>query len=238
VWRAAAPVVEAGLVLRAFVGAKPAKPCLCLLKEREGKFKTHSGKTEAEVSLDTYPLRGKANRAYGDTPRTPVSAGAAEGCQAAGFDAASTSDARGAKGACPGIVTTAEGPTYCTAGAGACYWGTCGGVSPPGGPKHRWCQPTWRLAWRPLAQPRVRAEAKPGHHVVIFVVVIIIVVVVRRVRRRLQREPVPRLPPTMLLQGFPSSHPLTSSGLFRVLLLLVLLRGEPTRGSVRRVLRD
>jgi hypothetical protein len=94
-WRAAAPAAEAGLVLRAFVGARPAKPCLRLLKEREGKFKTHSEKTEVEVSSDTYPLRGKANHACGDTPRAPVSAGAAEGCPAVGFDAASTSDARG-----------------------------------------------------------------------------------------------------------------------------------------------
>jgi hypothetical protein len=49
------------------VGARPAKPCLRLLKEREGKFKTHNEKTEAEVSSDTYLLRGKANRACGDT---------------------------------------------------------------------------------------------------------------------------------------------------------------------------
>jgi hypothetical protein len=88
------------------------------------------------------------------------------------------------------------------------------------GPKHWWCQPTWRLAWRPLAQPRVRAEAKSGRHVVIFIIIIIVVVVVRRLRRRLQREPIPCLPPTTLLQGFPSSHPLASPGLFRVLLLL------------------
>jgi hypothetical protein len=126
VWRAATPAVEVGLILRAFVGARPAKPCLRLLKERGGKFKTHSEKTEAEVSSDTYPLRGKANRACGETPRAPVSAGAAEGCPAAGFDAASTSDARGAEGAaCPGDATTAEEPTSCTAGTGTCSWGTC-----------------------------------------------------------------------------------------------------------------
>jgi hypothetical protein len=109
------------------VGARPAEPCLCLLKEREGKFKTHSEKTEAEVSSDTYPLRGKANRACGETPRAPVSAGAAEGCPAVDFDAASTSDARGAEGATyPGVITTVAGPTSCTVGAGACSWGTCG----------------------------------------------------------------------------------------------------------------
>jgi hypothetical protein len=35
-----------------------------------------------------------------------------------------------------------------------------------------------------------------------------------------------------------SPHPLAISGLFRVLLLLFLLCGEPTHGSVRRVLQD
>jgi hypothetical protein len=34
-WRATAPTAEAGFVLRAFVGARPAKPCLRLLKERQ-----------------------------------------------------------------------------------------------------------------------------------------------------------------------------------------------------------
>jgi hypothetical protein len=43
-WRAVAPGAEAGFVLRAFVGARPAKPCLRLLKERESKFKAHSEK--------------------------------------------------------------------------------------------------------------------------------------------------------------------------------------------------
>jgi hypothetical protein len=43
-WCAAAPAVEAGFVVRAFVGARPAGPCLRLLKERDGKFMTHSEK--------------------------------------------------------------------------------------------------------------------------------------------------------------------------------------------------
>jgi hypothetical protein len=62
-WRAAAPAAEAGFVLRAFVGARPAEPCLRLLKERDDKFKTHNERTKIEVPSDTYPLRGKANRA-------------------------------------------------------------------------------------------------------------------------------------------------------------------------------
>jgi hypothetical protein len=128
-WRAATPAVEAGPILRAFEGARPAEPCLRLLKRRRGKFKTHSEITETGVPSDTYPLRGKANRVCGETPRAPVFADAAEGCPAAGFDAASTSDARGAEGAaCPGDITTAEGPTSRTAGTSTCSWGTCGSV--------------------------------------------------------------------------------------------------------------
>jgi hypothetical protein len=49
-WHAAAPAAEAGFVLRAFVGARPAKPCLRLLKERESKFKAHS-----ETPKQRYP---------------------------------------------------------------------------------------------------------------------------------------------------------------------------------------
>jgi hypothetical protein len=110
-WRATTPAAEASFVLRAFVGARPAKPCLRLLKERESKFKAHNERTKTEVSLDTYPLQGKANRACGEAPRAPIPAGAAEGCPAAGFGTVSASDARGAEGAaCPGVITTAEGP--------------------------------------------------------------------------------------------------------------------------------
>jgi hypothetical protein len=128
-WRTAAPAAEAGPVLRAFEGARPAEPCLRLLKRRRGKFKTHSEITETGVPSDTYPLQGKANRACGETPRAPVSAGAAESCPAAGFDAASTSDARGTEGvACPGDIATAGGPTSRMAGTGTCSWGTCGSV--------------------------------------------------------------------------------------------------------------
>jgi hypothetical protein len=109
------------------VGARPAKLCLCLLKERDDKFKTHNERTETEVSSDAYPLRGKANRACGEDPRAPIPAGAAEGCPAAGFGTVSASDARGAEGAAgPGIVTTVEGPASCIASAGTCSWGTGG----------------------------------------------------------------------------------------------------------------
>jgi hypothetical protein len=126
-WRAVAPAAEAGFVLRAFVGARPARPCLRLLKERDGKFKTRSEKTKTEVSSDTYLLWGKANRGCEEAPRAPASAGTAEGCPAAGFGAASASGARGAEGAAlPGVVTTARGPTSCTADTGTCSWGTGG----------------------------------------------------------------------------------------------------------------
>jgi hypothetical protein len=128
-WHAATPAAEADPILRAFEGARPTEPCLRLLKRRRGKFKTHSEITETGVPSDTYPLQGKANRACGETPRALVSAGAAESCPAAGFDAASTSDARGAEGAaCPGDIATAGGPTSRTASMGTCSWGTCGSV--------------------------------------------------------------------------------------------------------------
>jgi hypothetical protein len=68
-WRAAAPAVEAGFVLRTFVGARLAEPCLRLLTERDDKFKTHNERTKADVSSYTYPLWGKANRACGEAPR-------------------------------------------------------------------------------------------------------------------------------------------------------------------------
>jgi hypothetical protein len=97
-WRAAAPAAEAGFVLRALVGARPAKPCLRLLKEGDGKFKTRNEKTKTEVSSDTYPLRGKANHACGEAPRAPASAGATEGCPAIGFGAASASAPEAPKG--------------------------------------------------------------------------------------------------------------------------------------------
>jgi hypothetical protein len=126
-WRVATPTEAVGPVLRAFVGARPAEPCLRLLKGRKGKIETHRKITEIGVPSDTYPLRGKANRACGETSRAPASADAAEGCPAAGFDAASASDTRGAEGAaCQGDVTTAEGPTSRTADMGTCSWGACG----------------------------------------------------------------------------------------------------------------
>jgi hypothetical protein len=256
------------LRLKGLRGGQTSRALPSLAERERRQFKTHSEKTKTEVSSDTYPLRGKANRACGEAPWAPVSTDAAEGCPAADFGAASTLGARGAEGATyPGVVTTTEGPASCAAGAGTCSWGggmrfgltprshpnyLDQGVKYPLGlppllgpgpwcpsPKHWWCQPTWGLAWRPLAQPRVQAEAKSGRHVVIFIIIIVvIIIVVRRLRRRLQREPIPCLPPMTLLQGFPSSHPLASPGLFRVLLLLFLLRGESACGSVRRVLQD
>jgi hypothetical protein len=126
-WRATAPAAEAGFVLRAFVGPRPAKPCLRLLKERDSKFKIHNEGTKTEVSSYTYPLRGKANRAYGEAPWAPIPAGAVEGCPAADFGTVSASDARGAEGAaCPGIITAAEGPASYAASAGTCSWGADG----------------------------------------------------------------------------------------------------------------
>jgi hypothetical protein len=93
-WCAVAPAAEADPVLSAFVGASLAEPCLRLLKGRRGIFKTHVEITKTKVPSDTYPLWGKANHACGETPWAPVSAGAAKGCPAAGFGAASASASR------------------------------------------------------------------------------------------------------------------------------------------------
>jgi hypothetical protein len=151
-WRAATPAAEADPVLSAFAGASPAEPCLRLLKGRRGKFKTHSEITETEVPSDTHPLRGKANRACGDTPRAPVSAGTAEGCLAACFDAASTSDALGAEGAAyPGNVTIVKGPISRTAGMSTCSWGACGSACPPESPQLS--RPRGQVPHRPASAP-------------------------------------------------------------------------------------
>jgi hypothetical protein len=96
-------------------------------RKRERASSRHTKKAKTEVSSDTYLLQGKANRARGEAPRAPISAGAAEGCPATGFGAASTSGTRGVEGAaCPGVVLTAEGPTSCIASTGTCSWGTGG----------------------------------------------------------------------------------------------------------------
>jgi hypothetical protein len=127
-WCAAAPAAEASPILRAFLGARSVELCLRLLKEGEKTRSRHTEeKTKAEVPSDTYPLRTRANRACGEVPRAPALAGAAEGSPAADSGAASTSGARGAKGAArQGVVTMAEGPASCAAGTGDCSWGTGG----------------------------------------------------------------------------------------------------------------
>jgi hypothetical protein len=127
-WCAAAPAAEASPVLRAFLGARPVKLYLRLLKEGEKTRSRHTEeKTKAEVSSDTYPLRTRANRACGEAPRASTLAGAAEGSLAADSGVASTSGARGAKGAArPGVVTMAGGPTSRAAGTSDCSWGTGG----------------------------------------------------------------------------------------------------------------
>jgi hypothetical protein len=128
---------------------------------------------ETRVPSDTYPLWGKANRACGETSRTPVSADATEGWPAAGLDAASASDARGAGGR-PARVMSRQPREQLPAwlAQALALGGMQVGLTPrshlnylgqgvkyplgpppllgPGpwrpGPKHWWCQPTLRLA--------------------------------------------------------------------------------------------
>jgi hypothetical protein len=152
-WRVAALAEEVGPVLRAFVGARPADLCLRLLKGRKDKIKIHRKMAETRVPSDTYPLRGKANRAYGEISRTLVSADAAEGWPAAGFNAASASDARGADGvACPGDVTAAEGTTSRTASTNTCSGGHAVRPGPPESPQLSW--PRGQVPPRPASTPR------------------------------------------------------------------------------------
>jgi hypothetical protein len=172
-WRAVAPDEEAGPILRAFVGARSAEPCLRLLKGRKGKIKIHRKMTESRVPSDTYLLRGKTNRAYGKISWTSVSVDAAEGWPAAGFNAASASDTRGAGGR-PAQAMSQQPKEQLPArlARALALWGPAvrpgptespqlsraRGRVPPRpastprtgtrrpGPKHWWRQPTWRLA--------------------------------------------------------------------------------------------
>jgi hypothetical protein len=77
-----------------------------------------------------------------------------------------------------------------------------------------------------------------GHVVLIIIIIIIVVVVVGRFWRRLPRESLPLLLATTLFQGISGPPPLTGPGLLRVLLPLLLLRGDPPCCSVHRILRD
>jgi hypothetical protein len=72
-WRAIALDEEVGPILRAFMGGRPAEPCLRLLKGRKGKIKIHRKMTESKAPSDTYPLRGKTNVSAGRSlgPRSP-----------------------------------------------------------------------------------------------------------------------------------------------------------------------
>jgi hypothetical protein len=71
VWRAAAPAAEAGFVLRAFVGARPAKPCFRLLKERDGKFKTHGEKNRNKGILIYLPAPDQGQSCLWGGPSGP-----------------------------------------------------------------------------------------------------------------------------------------------------------------------
>jgi hypothetical protein len=122
-------------------------------RRREDKIKTHRGKTKAEVSSDTYPLWTRANRACGEAPRASALAGAAEGSPAADSGAASTSGARGAKGAArPGVVMMAEGPTSYAADTGDCYWGQADRPDSPESPQLP--RPRGQVPPRPALAPQ------------------------------------------------------------------------------------
>jgi hypothetical protein len=125
-WRAATPAVEADPVLRAFVGARPVGPCLRLLKRGESKFKTHREKPRQK---DPQTLTRSGAKPIVPAEK-PLGLGLHRRCR--GLPRCRLRrrfhlGRRGAEGAtCPGVVTTDEGPASCTAGTGACSWGTGG----------------------------------------------------------------------------------------------------------------
>jgi hypothetical protein len=262
-WHAAAPAAEASTVLRALRGARPAEPCLRLLKRRD---KAGLGHTEKEpkqrypqiltrsgprpIVPVGRPLRPRSPQALPRSAPLPA---------AASFPPRAPEAPKGR----PAQASSRrpEDPPPVQLERAAALRGQADRHDSPKSPQLP--RPRGRVPPRPVPAPWTRtltsrpqipmapahleagsmtpgpasdwAKAKMGCHVVVLV---IIIVVVRRLRRRLPREPVPLLPPTASLQGAPSPHPLAGPGLFRVLLLLLLLHDDPLRGSVHRVLRD
>jgi hypothetical protein len=126
-WRAAALAAEAGTVLRAFRGVRPAEPCLRLLRRKDKAGSGHTKKEPKQRYPQILTRSGPRPIVPAGTPRASVPTGAAEVCPDAGLGAAPASGARGAEGTVrPGAVTTARGSTSCTAGTGDCSWGTGG----------------------------------------------------------------------------------------------------------------
>jgi hypothetical protein len=233
-------------------------------EERKVTVETYEWEARMKTLQDTYPLRAMINRAWGEVSWISTPEDTAEVRLAASFGitlALGTLDARGTD--YPSAATTTWGSPFCAAGVAdgsretdASAWlprvtstsptegsstpSVCPPLVGPGpwrpDPGNWRRQPTRGLAWRLLAWPQTRAEAEAGSHVVVLVI-IFIVVVVRRLRRRLPREPLPLLPTMELLQGVSGPRPLVGPG-FPCVLLLLLLRGNPLRCSVHRVLRD
>jgi hypothetical protein len=113
--------------LKGFHGGQTIQALPSLAERKREQVQDTERKNQNRGIFRYLPALGQGQSCLRGGPSAPVSAGAAEGCPAAGFGTVSASDARGAEGAaCPGVVTTAEGPASCTAGAGTCSWGACG----------------------------------------------------------------------------------------------------------------
>jgi hypothetical protein len=141
-------------VLRAFVGARPAKPCLRLLKERE-KVQDTQKENQNRGILRYLPALGQGQSCLRGGPSGPGLRRHCRGLPTVGFGAAFTSGARGAEGVtCLGVVTTAEGPASCTAGAGTCSWGGMWfGLTPRSHPNHLGQGVKYPLGLPPLLGP-------------------------------------------------------------------------------------
>jgi hypothetical protein len=118
-WCAVAPAAEAGSVLRAFLGARPAKPCLRLLKERARSRHTEKKPKQRYPRILTRSGPGPivpAGRPLG--PQSPQALP-----RVAPLPTPAPPPPRAT---CAGVVTTTGGSTPYAAGTGACSWGTTG----------------------------------------------------------------------------------------------------------------
>jgi hypothetical protein len=70
-WRAAAPDAEPSPVLRAFLGARPAEPCLRLLKEREKARSRHTEKNQNRGILRYLPAPDQGQSCLRGGPSGP-----------------------------------------------------------------------------------------------------------------------------------------------------------------------
>jgi hypothetical protein len=143
------------LRLKSLCGGQTSQALPPLVERKREQVQGTQQKTKTEVSSNTYPLRGKANRVCGEAPQAPIPLGAAEGCPPAGFGTVSASDARGAEGAaCPGVVTTAEDRPPVQPARGPALGEQVDRPDPP--ESQQLSRPRGQAPPRPASAPRIR----------------------------------------------------------------------------------